>query len=379
MSHFPLKINCTHFPHCSGCQLNANVNHPPIFEEARNFFLQKGIKNFQLHSGSMTRWRTRAKLVIRGDSKNPKIGLFKKGTHEVVEIPHCQIHHPKINEAVLYLKKFIQDVDLAPYNEISGNGLLRYAQFVVQRQTGKVQLSLVLNTHSLSEDLRKKLELFWIEKKDFFHSIWVNFNTRRDNVIFGENWLLLHGEQFLWEQICQREICFHPSSFAQANLDLFEKMIEKIKATIFLRAKVTEYYGGVGAIGLCLAEKCEKINCCEITPSAKICFEESRKKLPQELQERMKFFSGNVTDHLTLLENEVIIADPPRKGLDPSFINQLQDLKKDTLLIYISCGWDSFKRDCEILLNKWGLEEAESYLFFPGTNSIETIAIFKKI
>lgn len=377
-SQFSNQILCPHFSICSGCELDSCIDSPPVYLEAQEFFLNRGVDSFKLHTGPSVKWRTRAKLAVRGLLDSPLIGLYRRGSHEVVEIPQCAIHHPNINRTVLLLERWIQEEKIPPYDEKKGKGLVRYLQLVVQRSTGKVQLSLVLNTHLLPEKLKLSLQAFWNEHRDLLHSIWINFNQRRDNVIFSSQWSLFHGEHFLWENISQREICFHPSSFAQANLSLFEVMIQKIGTLIPEKSQVAEFYAGVGIIGLSLVEKCAKISCCEITPTAKECFEESKQKLPPELKEKIQFFSGNVKEHLNLLDAAVIILDPPRKGVDNSLLEKLKNLKPDTKLIYISCGWEAFKRDCEILLKDWELKQAESYLFFPGTNFIETLAVFKK-
>ena len=34
-------------------------------------------------------WRCRAKLVVRGSSRRPLVGLYREGTHTVTDIPHC--------------------------------------------------------------------------------------------------------------------------------------------------------------------------------------------------------------------------------------------------------------------------------------------------
>ena len=40
----------------------------------------------------------RARLAVRGSSAKPRIGLFEAGTHHVVDIPDCAVHHPRIDE-----------------------------------------------------------------------------------------------------------------------------------------------------------------------------------------------------------------------------------------------------------------------------------------
>ncbi|GAB2210327.1 hypothetical protein Droror1_Dr00015591 [Drosera rotundifolia] len=123
------------------------------------------------------------------------------------------------------------------------------------------------------------------------------------------------------------------------------------------------------------------------------------------------------TPLLWLVGSDVIVVDPPRKGLDESVILALQStvplkhhhaavsnsivssnkdekrawilrareasihVKSKTVfeeshsfpqtLIYISCGWDSFKEDCKALLSTkaWYLDKAHGFNFFPGTQS----------
>ena len=49
-------------------------------------------------------------------------------------------------------------------------------------------------------------------------------------------------------------------------------------------------------------------------------------------------------------------------------------------LIYLSCGWTSFVHDCEALSasGNWKLASARAFVFFPGTDSLETLAVFMR-
>jgi len=50
-------------------------------------------------------------------------------------------------------------------------------------------------------------------------------------------------------------------------------------------------------------------------------------------------------------------------------------------LIYVSCGFDALASDCDRLLKGnagWKLESATGYVLFPGTNHVETVAVFKR-
>lgn len=357
---------CPHAPFCCASDEGAET----LFIEANEYFLKKGVNISPLRKGSPSHWRTRAKLAVRGTVDQPLIGLFKPGTHEVVEIPNCIAHHPKINEAVAVLKQFIQNQRIVPYNESSHKGDLRYVQLAVERKSGKVQLVLVSNN--------PQPNVKQLYNPELWHSIWVNTNTRKDNVIFGKEWNLIVGEQFLWENYLDTEVAFLPQSFAQANPEMFTRLLGALKNQIEPNTDLVEYYAGVGVIGLVLADKCKSVLCSEIYPDGKICFEASLNKLPFH-GERIRYHVGAAADLLNLLpQGNAILVDPPRKGLDQKLLHALEKTE-DKTLYYISCGWESFKRDCDQLLQAgWQLQSAEVFLFFPGSPHIETLAVFKK-
>jgi 23S rRNA (uracil-5-)-methyltransferase RumA len=378
----PKNISCPHFPLCSGCTLTMNVETPPIFDEAKAFFGERKISKVSFYSDKVIGWRYRAKLAIRGTKKRPEIGLFKGGTHEVVPIPFCKVHHPKINRAVTLLRQWIIESELSPYEEKDFTGVLRYAQFVVERSSGKVQLTLVVN-QTFSGDLvhwRALLAPLWNNYRDFFHSIWLNFNTSHQNVIFSDAWHIVYGEEELWENFDGVRVCFLPSSFAQANLDLFEQMLRSIQQKVSINAYIAEFYAGVGVIGLFLANEQRKIVCCEIEGSGLHCFEKSRHFLSEAVQKRISFKVGSANDLLDMLnEADTVIVDPPRKGLDTRLLESLKKTQTVKKIVYVSCGWPSFKRDCDTLLKAgWELKEVEGYLLFPGSNHIEIVAVFDR-
>ncbi len=84
----------------------------------------------------------------------------------------------------------------------------------------------------------------------------------------------------------------------------------------------------------------------------------------------------------------VICVDPPRKGLEADLLLALAT--EDAMaaagcsahtLVYLSCGFVSFQRDVEALLagGAWKLEALRGFEFFPGTNSIESLAVFRRV
>ena len=385
-------ISCTHFQSCPGCVYPSISKPPEIFLQAQGFF-QKIKKGFilPLIQGAPTGWRSRAKLVVRASSnpRAPHIGLFQEGSHEVVEIPLCQVHHPQINEAVKRFQTALQEPLAAPlsfYDEKSGKGDLRYIQCIVERRSGKVSLSFVLN-FSINDAMKLQVwktfckRLIEQDESYFWHSLWLNFNPLKTNAIFGNEWLKIAGQESLWEQIMGLEIPFGPSHFGQANLDLFERLVQEIGHHVEEESRVVEFYAGMGVIGLTLAKKCASVTISEREMSAEHFFLIAKERLAYITQQKLHFVTGAAENEAKLFEGaDICIVDPPRKGLDPAFLQKLCTASSIKKLIYVSCNFASFERDCTQILSTstFQLLDAKSYLFFPGTNHIETLAIFIK-
>ncbi|KMT10898.1 hypothetical protein BVRB_5g113120 isoform B [Beta vulgaris subsp. vulgaris] len=437
-------LQCPHFHDCSGCTHEYDLHHPSVVDEAFDFFKRHGVHDFSFDSCRLYGWRCRAKLAVRGSSMDPLIGLYEEGTHNIVDIPECKAHHPSINAAVELLKKGITDLEVEPYDEDLGTGDLRYVQMAVtthntklpfseRYRNGKVQVSLVWNSRSETspsfEKLNSLANFLWTKggqkgKVHIIHSVWANFQTSKNNIIFGNRWRHLVGERDFWEHVGGIDIYLTPSSFGQANTRAFDSLLRTLHKYVPYGSSVTDMYGGAGVIGLSLAvtRKCRTVRCVEINTESKNCFEKTVSRLPKLVDSNMSWHQADASlEPLSwLIGSDVVVVDPPRKGLDDSLLSALHTLssvkrKADTsasspsnlkdekrpwilrereasvsiqstthrsesdelpqTLIYISCSWDSFKKDCKQLISNkaWSLDKAHGFNFFPGTQSVHVI------
>lgn len=379
MSDFPI---CPHFETCSGCSELLSLSAPAVWKEILSFFDPSITPH--LHQGNPLHWRYRAKVAVRGKVNHPLIGLFKRASHDVIPIPSCLVHHPHLNQAFERIRLWMCQNALIPYQETTKQGDLRYLQGVVQRETGQVQMTFVLNTKDaqtskayqwtrLIKELNEAYPGFW-------HSLWLNFNDQPTNTILGPKWSLVCGEELLWETFDKIEVCYGPASFGQANLPLFERLLFRLRHLLSPQARVTEFYAGVGVIGLFIASHCQWVRCSEINPHAEGYFEKSKSRLPYELAAKLSFTSSSTQQALSLLEDSTtVIVDPPRKGLDAQFFPALKENATVKQLLYISCGWEAFKRDClRLCQEEWKVLSVDGYVFFPGSNHIELLVNFER-
>lgn len=166
------SIGCPHFGTCPGCVRDSNVAEIDVVESARLYFSSPSVQKHVIGGGDysysndgfyrvevpspITRWRTQAKLAVSAASNWSRaagcdIGLYARGSHDVLSIPDCRVHHPSINRAVDVVARATREVRTPAYQEDAGEGLLRYVQCQVELSTGKVCLSLVMNAEKFKE------------------------------------------------------------------------------------------------------------------------------------------------------------------------------------------------------------------------------------
>ena len=318
-------------------------------------------------------------MAVRRQRGELVCGLFRRGSHEVVSIPGCVAHHPKINEALRCLSLLPPSV---AYDESSGEGQLRYVQLLVEQSTGRVQISLVLNLQNF--ETPQVREWGWWAQDLFsreptrWHSFWLNLQPKPTNTIFGSQWKQICGEPFVWEQICGQRLPLLPSHFSQANPEMFERLLSDLLLLVPSGQKVVDLYGGMGIIGCVIAPKCQSVTVVERDEGSRAPFLEAKKLLPAGTDVRLVV--GDVDREIGVLDGAtVVIVDPPRKGLSPVVLQALRGNWKIKALFYISCHFHTLERDAQKLQDAgFSISWARSYLFFPGTDQIETLVMFSR-
>jgi tRNA/tmRNA/rRNA uracil-C5-methylase (TrmA/RlmC/RlmD family) len=332
----------------------------------------------ELESGARLGFRHRARLAVRGRAGRPKIGIFAEGSHRVVDIPSCQIHHPLINEVARALKATMRELGSSCYSDGAHAGLVRALQVAVERSSQSAQIVLVCNDRSppaalpLLDGLRARLGAR-------AHSTWWNGNPDVTNRILGDAFHHHSGPATLSERFGGAQVYFPPAAFGQNNLELFQRMVARIHAHVPPGSDVVELYAGCGAIGLGLAASCASLVCNEISPGSLEGLALGVRELPAEQRARVRIVPGPAADACPEIQPEsVVIVDPPRKGLEPEVLRALSE-RRPRRLLYLSCDLSSLLRDAEPLLaSGLKLVHAVGYDAFPYTEHLETLAIFQQ-
>jgi 23S rRNA (uracil1939-C5)-methyltransferase len=371
-------LTCSHLPACPGCpRFGATEPAPDACAELRAFCERQGAR-LEQRSGERYRFRQRARLAVRGRVGSPKIGIFAEGSHRVVDIPRCEIHHPLINEVSAALKASMRQLGVSAYSDAAHMGLVRALQVTVERSSEAAQVVLVCNAESSASAL-PLLRSLGERLGARLHSLWWNGNAERTNRILGSAFERVSGSEYVVESIGGARIFFPPAAFGQNNLGLFDRMVEEIHAAIEPGCHLVELYAGCGSIGLGLVERSRSSVINELGEASLQGLDRGLMELPAATRTRVRIVRGPAEQAASEIRNDsVVIVDPPRKGLGPELLSALGE-RAPAQVIYVSCGLDSLLRDAAVLLGQGlRLQAATLYDLFPYTRHVETLAFFSR-
>ena len=373
-------LTCPHRPPCPGCPRFAEHGIAPA---ARGALLElakaHGLPDVPVISGQSTAFRHRARLAIRGRLGAPKLGLFELGSHRVVHIPNCVVHHPLINRVANVVRRALVDAKLTSYSDTAHAGLARYLQVVVERASQTAQVVLVGNGPS-PEPFATCFELIREGLGSDLHSLWWNGNEERANTILGSEWQQVCGAESVVEHFGGAQVHYPPGAFGQNNLAIAERIIEHVRHELPEAARVAEFYAGVGAIGLSLLSRASELRLNEVSPHSLRGLELGLAQLSAADRDKISVVPGSAGSARACAEGaNVVIADPPRKGLDAE-LTQLLSEQPPERFVYVSCGLESFLSDTAQLLERGTLRlrALTAFNLMPFTEHVETVARFER-
>jgi 23S rRNA (uracil1939-C5)-methyltransferase len=393
------------------------IAHPlrcPMVKQFLTFFRKicsaHSIPTAKTQVGPVTEWRTISKLSVRSPNKQTPltIGIFAPGSHTVVPLMFSPAHHPSINAAVSITTAAAHKCQIQGYNG-KDHGGLSYVGLNVETSTGNISLVLVWNANTSLEV--EHLDEFLQEliasttKKLQWHSIWCHYHkaNRHNNQIYGREgstWECVHGSKDPIAEVLPLHgrsmapppaLRFPPNVFRQANLNGFTKIIQSIRNR-WMRPNeekchlCLELYGGVGTIGLNVLDLVDQLRCSDANPFNEACFLQARNELHSSMSKKATYFTKDATRMALdgeLHQNvDILIVDPPRKGLDEEVLVEIEktSVSRPKRIIYVSCGFKAFQKDCSRLIQTgYKPIHAEGHVLFPGANHIETLCVFDDV
>jgi len=371
---------CPHRPPCPGCPRYGEPGIPArALERLAAFAARDGLAAPAVIAGPPLASRHRARLLVRGRTRTPKIGIFQEGSHRLVDIPRCHTHHPLINRVAGAVRETAREIGVESYAERPHRGALRAIQVVIERRSQRAQLVLVENA-STPGPVAELLPGLEARLADALHSVWWNGHPERGNAVLGSHWQRLAGPEVIWDEVADCEIAFPPGAFGQSQPELAERIARRAQSCVPEGARALELFAGCGPLGMGLLRRAERVAFNEQNPHGLDGLARSLALRPAEERARAALCPGPAEARGSeIAAADAVLLDPPRRGVAPELIEALGATPPRDL-VWISCGLDAFLDQAERLRERAGLvlRALEAYALFPFTEHVETLAHFQR-
>ena len=331
-------------------------------------------------------YRYRNKSQFPFGRKNGKniTGYFAGRTHSIVEFDDCIIGIEE-NKAVLNtVLDFMDRYRVDAYNEEDGSGIVRHVLIRKGFATGELMVCVVINADNLPHN-RELVESLCTVLGDNLKSVYININKKNTNVILGDRTFTIYGREYIEDYIGDVKFRISPQSFYQVNPVQTKKLYGKALEYAALTGEETvwDMYCGIGTISLFLAKSAKFVYGVEIVDAA---IQNARENAKLNNIENVKFFVGKAEEIITgeyengnIKDIDVIVVDPPRKGLDKLAIDTMLKLSPKRI-VYVSCDSSTLARDLKLLCEKeYELKKLTVVDQFARSYHTETVALLSKL
>lgn len=316
------------------------------------------------------------------NSKRILAGYYKPASHELVNIKYCPIQPAYCDNIIEFIRTAAQEEGLSGYNEKKHNGDLRHIVIRTSNYNQKSLVVLVVNSTKVFDKLKKLAHRIYTELENIA-GVMVNFNSKKTNLILGENTELVEGEEFIEEKLCDKIFKVGAKTFFQVNPSSANNIFEFVKDYIsknFDQPLVLDAYAGITAFGICLSDVAKKVVSVEevkesVILADKILKENSIKNVELHNMDAGKFFEKELKTKGRKFD--VTVLDPPRKGCSQESLDYAFKLTKGKI-IYVSCNPATLARDLKYLIEKGcKVQSIQPFDMFPHTYHIENVAIIE--
>ena len=383
---------CPEARKCGGCQLMA------MSYEAQLKFKNRLVENTLKRIGGFqdikvekiigmddpVRYRNKAQYPVGIAGGEIAAGFYARHSHNIMVHDDCLLS-PKINnEITAAVIEWMEKYNIRPYDETTGEGLVRHILVREAFATGEILVCIVVNgtdaphTEHLADTLMSIKNVV---------GVCLNVNKVRGNVILGNKNIRIAGNDYIEDKIGDVKYRISPLSFYQVNPAQTRKLYDTVKEFAALTGNeiVWDLYCGIGTISLYTAKKARGIIGIEVIPQA---VDDAKVNAGLNGIKNAKYYAGTAEEVMPEIlkqldeqgfgDNNVAIVDPPRKGCDRKLINALLELSPDRI-VYVSCDPATLARDMRILSDGgYEVVKVQPVDMFPHTVHVETVCLLSR-
>ena len=363
------ELTCKVAKTCGGCQLQHMSYAYQLdykYKHVKKLFEDIEVKPI-LGMDNPWYYRNKAQFPVKIKDGKVQMGFYRQHSNDVVTCKECKIQDHVINEVFSFIQKKIT---------------LKMAQdlrhvFIRHSSTDEIQVVFIgkneKNIISLSDQLKNTFANI--------KSIVFNYNTRNDNVILGDTYKVLYGNDSIIEECLGNKVKLHFKAFFQVNPKQMEVLYSQAIKAANLSGNETciDMYAGTGTIGMAVSKHAKSVIGVEIVKEAVDNANDNTKMNHLDhchyvCQDATDFAHDHKEDKI-----DVIFIDPPRKGMTENGIKDTITMQPDKI-IYVSCNPKTLSRDLKIFKNYgYQCEYVQPVDMFCQTTGLECVAKLVKI
>ncbi|MBS4461891.1 23S rRNA (uracil(1939)-C(5))-methyltransferase RlmD [Aerococcaceae bacterium zg-B36] len=327
------------------------------------------------------RYRNKMELSF---GANNALGMHQQGNfRNVIDMKDSYIAPEIMIEVKQIIQSWQHKHQISGYEKETQTGVLRHLLMRHSVKTKELMI-VIYATVSPSEyaDQIGELKQILIATFPNLTSLQWIVNVTSLERLFADEKYLLHGREYMLDQLNGFDYRIWPDTFFQANPIQAEKMVQIAMemADVQSDMRILDLYCGVGTFSLPLAKACDELAGIEIVESSILS---ARRNASDNAIDNTTFFVNDAKNGLRTLNDDwgmpdMLLINPPRSGAGGKVMRAIGRFGTEKI-IYVSCSPKSLAEDLVSLLPfGYQLKEVVPVDQFPHTNHVECVCLLTK-
>ena len=389
LSPSPHRVSppCPHFGKCGGCDLmHMDYDEELSLKKQRVEDALRRIGGLDITvpeiigSDRQHGYRNKAVYAVAETDGAVAAGFYRPRSHTLIPTEKCLIQSEVSDRASAAVLRWMRTCGIPAYDEQGGTGLVRRVFCRYAFATGEAQVVVVTSDKSLKSADKLISEI--TEACPEVVSIVVNANKSRGNTVLAGKFSTLWGRAAIEDELCSLRFSLSPLSFYQINSAQAEKLYAKAieYASLGGSETVLDLYCGTGTITLALSRLAKRVIGIEIVEAA---IKDARENAKRNNITNADFICADAFDAAKILaergtQADVIVVDPPRKGLATGVTDLIAELSP-ARIVYVSCDPATLARDIKLFSTVgYLLSKVTALDMFPRCAHVETVALLTR-
>ncbi|WP_125582459.1 23S rRNA (uracil(1939)-C(5))-methyltransferase RlmD [Levilactobacillus cerevisiae] len=328
-----------------------------------------------------TQYRNKAQVPVRMIKGKLETGFYRQHSHELIPLTDFYIQDPAIDAAIVKVRDILRQFEIPAYNEISDKGVIR--NIMVRRGYYSHEMMIVLISRTQKMPSQAQVVDQIHKALPEVTSIVLNVNAKKTNVIMGNVTRTVYGKPTIEDTLMGQTFAISARSFYQVNPQQTEKLYQMAidKAGLTGAETVIDAYCGIGTISLALAKHAKQVYGVDVVPEA---IEDAKVNAQKNHLSNVDFIVDKAEDQMGKwqeagIKPDVVVVDPPRKGLAESLIDSTAKMGPKKV-VYVSCNPATLVRDVT-RFQELGYEidgPIQPVDQFPQTPHVESVTVLVK-